>query len=107
MHALSIADKSRAAVVVWNVFHEPIDGVVIVCALVDGFWIFRIAHRPLHDEFAFGAIAAANVLKDEDVALGNHLGVAVEDAAVALFVFAEAIGRALKDDGQRLRGVFW
>ena len=99
------AQEADAAVVVRNVFDEPCNGVVRVRAFVDGFRIFWIAQRPLHDEFALRAVAAANVLKHEDVAVRNHLGVAAELAAVALFVVAQAIGRALKDDGQRFGGV--
>ncbi|OLD62514.1 MAG: hypothetical protein AUI53_01380 [Acidobacteria bacterium 13_1_40CM_2_60_7] len=61
---------------------------------------------PLHDEFPFGAIAAANVLKDENVTVGNHLQIASELAAIALGVVDRAVRRALEDNRKRLSGVF-
>ena len=105
--AVGNAQQTDAAVVVRNVFDEPVDAVVGVRAFIDGLGIVRVANWPLHDEFAFRAVAAANVLKDEDVAFRNHFRVAAEFAAVALLVVAQAIRRALKDHGQRLRGGFW
>ena len=100
--AIGNSQETHASVVFWHIFHQPIDGVVSICTFIDGFCVFRIAHRPLHDEFAFRAVASANILKHEDVAFGNQFGIAVEDAAVTFGIVAKTIRGALEDNGQGL-----
>src|SRR5260221_305631 len=83
------AVHAHAAVVVGHVFDQPVDGVVGVGAFVHA---VGVRSGMQHFEFAFGAVAAANVLKDEDVAVGKHFRVAEEMAAHAfiggyIFVF--------------------
>ena len=63
------APDAGFAVVVGNIFQEPVDGVVEVAAVVDvGGGFFDVDVRAHFDEFAFGHEAAANVLHNENVA---------------------------------------
>src|SRR5260370_33124134 len=97
--AVRNAHKTCTAVVVRNVFHEPVDGVVGVRAFVDRLRILRIANRSLHHKSSFGAVAAANILKDKDVVVGNPLGIAPEDATVTIVIVLQSIRGSLDDDG--------
>ena len=95
-----------AAVVVGDILDQPVDCVVRVGAFVDRVRVFGIARVALHDERAFGAVAAADVLKDEDVAVGNHLAVEIELPRVAFLIVCEAVGSAREEEWERLLGVF-
>src|SRR5579859_8121498 len=82
--AVGDAEEANAAVVVRNIFHQPVDGVVRVRAFVNARsfgMAVGIAYRPLHDERALRTKTSANVLENENVVVGNHFGVAIEDAA--------------------------
>jgi hypothetical protein len=60
-----------------------------------------------HFEFAFGAVAPANVLEDEDVAIGNHIGIAIQQSASAFIRTGDAIGCAVHEHGQGLVSRAW
>ena len=75
------AVEADAAVVVRDIFHEPVDGVVGVRAFVHTLGIARVMQRAKHDELPFGAVAPANILKREDVTIRNHVGVTIDQAA--------------------------
>jgi hypothetical protein len=67
------APNADPAVVVGNVFDQPIDGVVGVRALIHVFRAAQrvLAHGNIHED-AFGEIPAANILIDEDEALSRE-----------------------------------
>ncbi len=94
------ADHADASVVVGHVLEQPLDGVVGVGALVDRLGILAIARLAQHHELAFGLEAAANVLQDDDVAVRGKIDQRRRDAGRR--VLADAVGRPLKDDRQRL-----
>ncbi len=56
------------AVALGNVLHQPVDGVIGVGRMIDGGGIQRAVQRAIDDVVAFGAVFAANVLDDADVA---------------------------------------
>src|ERR1039457_2088735 len=58
-----------AAVVVGDVFDEPVDGVPGVGGFVDAFRILGIVRRAAHHKFAFGFEPATDILRDDVVAL--------------------------------------
>ena len=102
------APHADPAVVVGNVFDQPLDGVPGVRAFVE---IFRAGLRRLVRahvvELAFGHPAAADVLVDKDVALlledkRGADGVAVAIAAVGTYV----VGGADEHEGIALGGIF-
>ena len=57
---------------------------------------------PVHQEFPFGAVTAANVLKNENVAFGNHVRVAAQHGAETLVRRGNAVRGAHKNNGERL-----
>ena len=58
-----------------NIFHQPVDGVVSVGGVIDGRGIQRTVQRAVHHVIAFGAVLAAHVLHDADVAaFDDHFG---------------------------------
>src|SRR5215469_11965389 len=65
-----------SSVIVGDVLDQPIDGVISVCALIDGFGVAVVAHRSLHDKLTFRLEPSANVLEDENVAVGNQFFIA-------------------------------
>ena len=62
------AEDADLAIGLGNVFDEPVDGVVGVGGLVDGRGVLRAVEGAVHDVVAFGAVLAADVLDDADVA---------------------------------------
>ncbi len=68
-----------------DVLHQPVDGVAGVGGVIDRRRVLRPAQRAVHHVVALGAVLAAHVLDDADVAaLDDHVGgvvVAVEDRA--------------------------
>ena len=95
--AVGNAVEAGTAVVVRDILYEPVDRVVGIGALVDSLGILRIVNGAEHHEFAFGAIAPANVLEHKDVAIGVHLGVAAD------ILDGNAVGGALEEDWERAR----
>jgi hypothetical protein len=61
------------SVIVGDVLDQPVDRVISVCSLVDRFGVALITHPPLHDKLTFGLEASANVLEDENIAIGNQV----------------------------------
>ena len=61
------AEHPYAAVVVRQVFHQPINRVVGVRAFVYRLPIAAVARRALHDELAFGLEASAQILEHHNV----------------------------------------
>ena len=78
-----------------NVVHEPVDGVVGVRGLVDGRGVLRAADGAIHDVVAFGAVLAADVLNDADVAAIDD---DVDGVVIALKDWTEV--RALRMRGE-------
>ena len=96
------AQDSHPAVMVGHVGQKPVDGVVGVGALVDGLRVALVARVAQHHKPALGAVAPANILKDEDVALRNEFLITTELPAKTLFVVVQTVRRPLEDEGQRL-----
>ena len=101
------AENADLAVGFGNVVDQPVDGVVGVGGFVDGGGILRPVDGAVHHVVALGAVFAADVLDDADVAaLDDDVGrvvVAVENRAEvgALEVrgeFVGAVGRAREQD---------
>jgi len=67
-------DGAHAAVALWHVLHQPVDGVVAVGSVIDRSRVERTLERPGHDVVAFGSIFSAHVLVHDDVA-GRSRGV--------------------------------
>src|SRR2546427_8179608 len=61
------SEDADFAVALWNIFHEPFDGVVRVGRVIDRSGIERTAQRARHYIVALGAVLAAYVLDDADV----------------------------------------
>ncbi len=101
------APHADLAVVVGDVVNEPLDGVVgvgafvgILGAALDG------AVRRHVDEIAFGHVAAADVLVDEDELLAAEFIRRAEGGLVVLHaVGPDAVGRAGQHDGIGFGGV--
>ena len=103
------ADDADLAVALGRIFYEPVDGVVGVGGVVDLGWVEGAAEGAVHHVVAFGAVLAADVLDDADVAaVDDDVGgvvVAVEAGAEvrALRVCRQrrcAVGRAGEQDGR-------
>ncbi len=95
------AVETDASIIVGDVFHEPIDRVVGVRAFVHALRVARLVQGAKHDELAFRAITAANILKSEDVALGNHIGIPVDQVADALVSAGDAVRSPIHENRQR------
>ena len=101
------APDADATVIVRNVFDQPVDRVVRVGAFVGvrGGGEVRLVGGNV-DKGAFGKIAAANVLIDDDEPVpGENVGRAQALAVVVDTVGRHRIGRALHQDGVLLRVV--
>src|SRR5437773_12251756 len=61
------SEDADFAVALWNIFHEPFDGVVRVGRVIDRSGIERTAQRARHYIVDLGAVLAAYVLDDADV----------------------------------------
>src|SRR5579859_2003142 len=95
------AVEADPAVVVRNMFYEPVDRVVGVRAFVDAFRVARIVQGAKHDELTLGTITAANILKHEDVTIGNHVRVTINHVADALAWAGDAVGSPIHENRQR------
>ncbi len=62
------AEDAHFAVALRNVFHQPVDRVIGVGGMIDRRGIQRAAQGARHHVIAFGAILAADVLDNADVA---------------------------------------
>ena len=69
---------SHPAVVVRQVFHEPIDRVVCVRRLVDARGIARLSGRTNHREGAFGSVLAPNILADDQILIADQGRIALQ-----------------------------
>src|SRR5439155_17166429 len=87
------AVDAHAAVIVGGVLQQPLDGVIGVGAFVGGLWIALVSWGALHHEPAFRFEAAAQVLEDEDITVGNEL-IEIPGFDKLLFVFRDAVRRA-------------
>ena len=98
-----------------DVLHEPVDGVVGVGGLVDGGRVQRAADGAVHDVVALGAVLAADVLDDADVAAARRwsrwrcripIELGPRCALCALVVSCGgAVGRAGEEDAGALRAL--
>ena len=101
--------NAHLAVVVGYVFDEPVDGVVGIVGFVGLLRILGVVLRGKQED-ALGFEAAAEILHDEDVAVGGQLLPAVGYPVRAFFgrVLVEillggnTVGGAGHEDGQRL-----
>ena len=93
-----------AAVVAAHIVDHPFDGVVGVGAFVDALGVVPIARRALHHELAFGLEAAADVLKGEDVAIGNQVRIAGQQR---FLLVGSAVRSTLQQDRKRAAGLAW
>ncbi len=93
------AVEAGPPVVAGHVLEQPSDGIVGVRGFVDRLRVAVLAGRALHDECAFGSEPAADVLKDEDVAVGHKLAVGL--AHQGLGELGDAVGRSLDQERQR------
>src|ERR1700732_2708897 len=96
--------EAYAAVIVRNIFYQPVDRVVGVRAFVDSLGVALLMQRAKHDELTFGAIAAANILKRKDIALPSQVRVAIDHVADALVRTGNSVGRPAKENRQPRRG---
>ena len=86
------------AVALRDVLHEPVDGVPGIGRMIDGRRVLRAAQGPIDDVVPLGAVLAAHVLHDADVAaLQDHVEgvvIAVQDRPEvrALGVARELVG---------------
>src|SRR5262245_41137047 len=69
--AVARARHTDAPVIIWDIFEQPIDRVVRVGAFIDSVLVLRIARLPEHDELPLGLEPPANILRDDDVAVGR------------------------------------
>ena len=108
------AEDADLAVGLGDVLDQPVDGVVGVGGFVDGRGVQRAVEGAVHDVVALGAVLAADVLDDADVAaFDDHVGgvvVAVQDgpevrAGGMAGERVGVVGRAGEQDG-RVLGAF-
>ena len=99
--AIGDAEEAGASIVVFDVFHEPVDGVVGVGGLVNGTGFGFVAERAGHDELAFGLVASADVLEDEEVAFAGEVFLAGFEEGFGAGV---AVGGALDEEGEFFGG---
>ncbi len=96
---------ANPAIVVCDVFDQPVDRVVGVCAFVHFFGISRIGRGMQHLKFASGAVAPTNILKNKNVAVSKHVRVAIQAVAHSLVRSGNPIRRAVQQHWQRFFGV--
>ena len=69
------AEDANSSVALRNILDQPVDGVVCIGRVIDGRGIQRTVQRASHHVIAFGAVFAAHVLHDADIAaFDDHLG---------------------------------
>src|SRR5579872_3984625 len=91
-------EHSNLSVVVGDMMDEPIDGVIGIGGLIYSAGL--IGGLPKHNEFAFGSKAPANVLVNENVAIGReglNIRIRPEDPRIV----NRSVGRARQQDRQR------
>src|SRR6185312_6490014 len=90
------AEDADFAVVVIDVFQQPVDGVGHVGGFIDAFAVFGGSH--LHP-VAFAVPAAAHVLADENVAVVDEVGI-VGDVRLhdIVVVVAATVGSARHEE---------
>src|SRR6266550_6550922 len=91
------ADDAYLAVALGRVFYEPVDGVVGVGGVVYLRRVEGAAEGAVHDVVALGAVLAADVLDDADVA-------ALDDDVGGVVVTVEAGGEMRALHVRRQRG---
>jgi hypothetical protein len=91
--AVGNAEQAGPAVVVGDVLDQPIDRVEGVGAFIDGSGAGAIARRTLQP--------SADVLKDENETIGNHLPVVAQRSRETLGVVIDAVRRARDKKGER------
>ena len=72
------ADESRAPVVALHILQQPCHRVVCVCTLVRSLSASMVSQRSAHDELALALVAAANILRNIEVAVASQLLPAAE-----------------------------
>ena len=99
---------SGVAVVVRHILEQPVDGVVEIAAVVNILLRLLVVDVRTHfDELALRHVAAAHVLKNEDVSRLVEVGRGAELRAVQVdTVGADAIGRAVDQERVGVRTVF-
>src|ERR1700757_34226 len=90
---------SDSAIVVGNVFEEPVHGVISISALVDKLGVAMINHGAAHDESALRFESAANILKNKNVATGSEFWLRQVDVLWSRPVLIHSIRRAPHEEG--------
>lgn len=93
------AGDSYAAIIVWNAFDEPVDGVPGVGDLVNRLRIAEGARRTVHFKLALGLEASTNVLYYANVAVGINT-VRIGMVARKGILFGDSVGRAAEINRQ-------
>ena len=91
-----------------EILDEPVDGVVCVGRVIDLRRIQRPNQRPGHDVVALGAVLAAHILHDSDVAaiqdgIGGGVVVVDERREVRAWTARNSSRRAVRSTGQEYR----
>ena len=98
--------RAHASVVLGHIFHQPLNRVVRVRALVHALGVAGVMQRPVHHKLPLGAISPANILKHEHVSVRKHVRIPVKFWAVSLIGCGNPVRRALQKNRQRLLGLF-
>jgi|SRR5579863_625413 len=101
------APDADFAVVVWEIVDQPVDGVIGIGAVIEVAGAVKVGFvRADVYKRAFGHVAAADVLVDENESLCfGGFGRADADAVVISSVWGDRVGRALHQDRIFLRRV--
>ena len=95
---------AHPAIVVRQVFDQPIDRVVGVGRFVDTRGITGCPSRPNHRERAFGAVLPPNILANDQILIANQRGIALQLTATGrLSVIRRSDQQDRKRRGRRLR----
>ena len=75
--AIRDPENASPSIVIRDVFDQPVDGVIGIGSFVNRTGLGAVARGALHLELAFGIVASADVLEDENKTLVGELLVAV------------------------------
>ena len=100
--AVRDAKNPHFAIVVGDVFQQPIDGVVSVGTFINAVGDFRVARHAQHFKLAFGKITPPNVLVDKNETFFGQFQV----AALRGRRIGYAVGRAHEQKREGLFAVF-
>ena len=99
------AEHADTPVVPGHILEEPFDRVVGIGTFVDGLRVLAVARLTEHHEGPFGLEPPADVLQDDDVAVGEEIPERGGDAGRR--VLADAIRRSREEDRQLACLILW